>query len=154
VADLRRLYMDVVRLEIELWDAVDRRLREACDISMGAFGVMEVVARTPDCRVQDIAQQLSVTVGGISKAVDRIEALGHVERRSNPMDRRSSIVALTPSGTLLLARAGAVVDEELDLRLGAALPSASLEQFGAVVAALRSHGARIDAERAAPPESG
>ena len=148
-AGLRQLFSDIVRLEIELWDAVDRRLRETPGISTGDFDVMQIVARTPSCRVYDIAQQLSVTVGGISKAVDRLERRGHVARRSNPEDRRSSIVELTPQGSDILARAGLVVDDELALRLGAVLPADSLAHLGSLIARLRSGLAQPpDADRA------
>jgi DNA-binding MarR family transcriptional regulator len=147
--ELRQLFSDVVRLEIELWDAVDRRLRETPGISMGDFDVMQVVARTPSCRVYDIAQQLSVTVGGISKGVDRLERRGHVARRSNPEDRRSSIIELTPAGEQALAGAVAVVDDELELRLGSVLSADSLAQLGSLVARLRAGLAKpAEADRA------
>ncbi len=135
---LRQLFSDIVRLEIELWDAVDRRLRETPGISMGDFDVMQVVARTASCRVYDIAEQLSITVGGTSKAVDRLERRGHVARRSNPGDRRSSIIELTPEGAEALAGAGVVVDDELQLRLGAVLSTESLAQLGSLIARIRS----------------
>jgi DNA-binding MarR family transcriptional regulator len=143
---LRQLFSDIVRLEIELWDAVDRRLRETPGISMGDFDVMQVVARTASCRVYDIAEQLSITVGGTSKAVDRLERRGHVARRSNPGDRRSSIIELTPEGAEALAGAGVVVDDELQLRLGAVLSTESLGQLGSLIARIRSGLAK-------PPES-
>lgn len=149
VGGLRQLFSDVVRLEIELWDAVDRRLRETPGISMGDFDVMQVVARTESCRVYDIAEQLSITVGGTSKAVDRLEARGHVARRSNPGDRRSSIIELTAGGEQVFARAGAVVDAELELRLGSVLPADSLAQLGSLIARIRSGPAdRPEADRA------
>jgi DNA-binding MarR family transcriptional regulator len=145
VADLRRLFSDLVRLEIELWDAVDRRLRDAPGIPLGSFEIMRIVAATPGCRVYDIARQLSITVGGTSKAVDRIEACGHVVRRSNPDDRRSSIIELTPAGEQVLAEAGAVVDAELEARLGAVLPEPSLDQLHGLISELRAAGLRSDA---------
>lgn len=146
MTDLKQLFSDLVRLEIELWDAVDRRLRADCGISMGGFDVMQVVARTPNCRVYDIARELSITVGGTSKAVDRIEAGGHLVRRSNPEDRRSSIIELTPQGARVFAGAGEAVDDELRIRLGAVLPERSLEQLSTLIARLRTAGARVDAE--------
>jgi len=146
--ELRQLFSDIVRLEIELWDAVDRRLRETPGISMGDFDVMQIVARTPSCRVYDIAEQLSVTVGGISKAVDRLERRGHVARRSNPEDRRSSLIELTSQGAQALAGAGSVVDDELALRLGSVLSADSLTRLGSLIARLRSGLAKPpDADR-------
>jgi DNA-binding MarR family transcriptional regulator len=146
MTDLRQLFSDLVRLEIELWDAVDQRLRGELGLSMGSFDVMQVIARTPSCRVHDIARELSITVGGTSKAVDRIEKAGHCARRSDPGDRRSSIIELTPAGASLLATATAVVDSELETRLGSALSARALEQLSSTIAKLRSTEARADAE--------
>ncbi len=149
MTDLRKLFSDLVRLEIELWDAVDRRLREEFGISMGNFDVMQVIERTSPCRVYDIARQLSITVGGTSKAVDRIEAMGHLARRSNPDDRRSSIIELTPAGADLFAEASAAVESELETRLGSALSARALDQLAGSIAKLRSAGARADARSTA-----
>jgi DNA-binding MarR family transcriptional regulator len=157
MTDLRQLFSDLVRLEIELYDALDRRLRDDFDLPLGSFELMQVIARTAGCRVYDIVSRLSITVGGASKAVDRIEAAGHCVRRSNPDDRRSSIIELTPAGASLLAEAIPVVDSELEIRLGSALSARSLQQLSATIATLRSAGARAntntntrpDAERAA-----
>lgn len=138
--DLKPLFNDLVRFETELWDALDRRLRSQLDLSMGGLDVMRVVERTPACRVYDIARELSITVGGTSKAVDRIEAAGHILRRSNPADRRSSIVELTPAGQSLLTRATNVFEAELELRLGSAVDDDALAQMAATLARLRKNG--------------
>ena len=98
---------------------------------------MRVIARTPRCRVQDIATELNITVGGTSKIVDRIEAAGHCARRANPDDRRSSIVELTPAGRRLLARAAGAVEDELRGRLGAALSDRAAVQLTRTLTRLR-----------------
>lgn len=138
MAELRRIYSDLIRLEIELWDAVDRRMRDECGLSMAAFDVMQVIAQTPGCRVYDIARALSITVGGTSKGVDRIEAAGYVTRSANPDDRRSSIIELTPVGADLVAKAGVIVDDELRRRLGSELSAAELEQLSTLIARIRA----------------
>lgn len=138
MTELRRIYSELIRLETELWDAVDRRLRDECGLSMAGFDVMQVIGQTPGCRVYDIARELSITVGGTSKAVDRIEAAGRLTRSANPGDRRSSIIELTPVGAGLLARAGEVVDDELGRRLGAALSAAELDQLSTLIARIRA----------------
>lgn len=136
--ELRRIYSELIRLETELWDAVDRRLRDECGMSMASFDVMQVVAHTPNCRVYDIARELSITVGGTSKAVDRNEAGGRLTRSANPGDRRSSIIELTTAGADLLARAGQVVDDELARRLGSELSAAELDQLSTLIARIRA----------------
>ena len=138
MAELRRVYSELVRFETESWDAIDRLLRENLGIPTGAFHVMQTIARTPDCRVYDIAHALAITVGGTSKAVDRIEARGHVVRCSNPGDKRSSIIALTPAGEELLARAAALVDGELERRIGVVLAPDELDRLADMLTRLRA----------------
>ena len=85
---------------------------------------MQVIARHGSCRVHDIADELSMTVGGTSKLIDRIEASGYCTRSPNPGDRRSSIVELTPAGNEALSRATAVFEDELRSQLGTAMIAA------------------------------
>lgn len=142
--DLRRMFDDLVRLEIELWNGVDARLKAAAGLPLAHFEPMSVMDRLGVCRVYDIAAELGITTGGASKLVDRIEASGHCRRRPNPDDRRSSLLELTPAGQRLLVRARDVVDDELDRRLAAA-PEPALDQFAATLTELRAAGSRIDA---------
>ncbi len=141
MTDLKRVFHDLVRFETELWNALDARLRAEFDLPMGSFDIMQVIARTGSCRVHDIAREQAITVGGTSKVVDRIERLGFCERRSNPGDRRSSIIELTPAGQALLARATVVFEAELTSRLGAPLSARSLAQLATTLTALRASAA-------------
>jgi MarR family transcriptional regulator, organic hydroperoxide resistance regulator len=136
--DLKHLFSELVRLETELWDAVASRLRAEHDLPLQQFEFMQVIAGTPNCRVQDIAAEISITVGGTSKIVDRIEAAGHCVRSANPGDRRSSILKLTPAGQRLLATATVTFEEELLSRLGSAVSDRSLVQFTRTLARLRA----------------
>jgi DNA-binding MarR family transcriptional regulator len=89
-------------------------------------------------RVQDIAEELAISVGGASKLVDRIEAARHCRRRANPQDRRSSIIELTSAGRRLLDRATAVFEDELAVRLNSAIPEQQLDQFVRILRQLRA----------------
>ncbi len=140
MTDLRALFHHLVRLEIELWEAIDQRLRAELDMSMASLDVLQAIARTPNARVQDVATELSITVGGTSKAIDRIEAAGHCVRRANPEDRRSSIIELTQDGAALLDRALVIFDAELQLRIGSVLPEETLTRLSTSLATLRSAG--------------
>ena len=79
--DLPALFNQLIRLETELWNAVDARLRADFDLPLSRLEPMQVIARRLSCRVYDIADQLSITIGGTSKLVDRIEAAGYCVRR-------------------------------------------------------------------------
>ena len=136
-ADLRQVFDDLVRFETVLWADIDARLRRDCQVGLGSLNVLLVIERTPQCRVQDIATALVVTVGGVSQAVDRVEAAGWCSRRPNPEDRRSSILELTQTGATTLGEAGAVFDEELARLLGAPLSTTALRQLGSALATVR-----------------
>src|SRR5688500_18375063 len=46
----------------------------------------------------ELGRRLSLSSGAITALVDRLESNGHVERRPNPADRRSSVVLPLPEG--------------------------------------------------------
>jgi DNA-binding MarR family transcriptional regulator len=144
MTDLPGLFDQLVRFETELWNAVDARLRAEFDLPLSRLEPMQVIARRSSCRVYDIAEELSITIGGTSKLVDRIEAAGYCVRRANPDDRRSSIIELTAAGRSVLAKATKVFEDELRTRIGSTVPERSLQQFHATLVKLRS--ANIDTE--------
>jgi MarR family transcriptional regulator, organic hydroperoxide resistance regulator len=144
VSDLRGLFNDIIRFEIELWNAVDARLKSEFNLSLTHFEPMSVIDRLPRCRVYDIASELGITTGGTSKLVDRIEASGYCRRLPNPDDRRSSLLELTPEGRLIFAEAGVAFDEELQRWLGAAVPERTLRQFASTLTRLRAAGHHLD----------
>jgi DNA-binding MarR family transcriptional regulator len=138
--DLRFLFSELVRLETELWNAVEGRLRADFGVTLPVFEFLQVISRNPACRVNDIVAELSITVGGASKIVDRIETSGYCARNANPGDRRSSIITLTPAGKRLLPRLTAAVDDELRTRLGGGISDRSLIQLTRTLTRLRAAG--------------
>jgi MarR family transcriptional regulator, organic hydroperoxide resistance regulator len=136
--DLLLLFSELVRLETGLWNAVEGRLRADFGVTLPVFEFLQAISRIPACRVQDIAAELGITVGGTSKIVDRIEASGYCVRNANPSDRRSSIIKLTPAGKRLLPRLTTAVDDELRGRLGSAVPERALSQLTRTLTRLRS----------------
>lgn len=149
MADLKQLYRELVSLEIELWNGVEGRLRAEYDLPLASFEVLHLLLRRPGSRIQDIADEFSITVGGTSKVVDRLEAAGLCGRRPNPNDRRSSVVELTPEGRKLVAGALKVLEEELELRIGSVIPEQTVREVTVVLGTLRAAGRALDAERKA-----
>jgi DNA-binding MarR family transcriptional regulator len=147
-SDLRRLFTDIIRFEIELWNAVDARLKSDFDLPLTHFEPMSVIDSLPGCRVYDIATELGITTGGTSKLIDRIEANGYCRRLPNPADRRSSLLELTEEGKRIFAAAGEAFDEELQRWLGSAVPERTLRQFAATLTRLRAADHRLGAQEA------
>jgi len=148
------LFSDLIRFETELWNAVAVRLQSEHGLELSWFEPMQVIDRTPDCRVQEIAAALSITVGGTSKLVDRIEVAGWCRRRKNPGDRRSSYLDLTPAGRRLLAAAGRTFAREVDDRLRTPLSSRRLQAFAATIRQLRHALRSPPTSVTSPPNNG
>jgi DNA-binding MarR family transcriptional regulator len=137
------LFTDLVRLETRLYNALDSRLKADHDLPLGQFEFLRFIDAHGTARVFDLAQEMAITVGATSKAVDRLEAAGRIRRTANPSDRRSSLVELTPAGAEILAAATPTVEAELQLAVGSVLPAAALEQLGTHLSMLRQR-AEID----------
>jgi DNA-binding MarR family transcriptional regulator len=119
----------LVRVQTRLWNDVDARLRAEHGVALALVTPLELVAREPDRRVQDVADTLHITVGGASKVVDRLVAAGLVTRAAHPTDRRSSVLAPTDEGLALLGRVAATVEAVLADRLVAPLSRAGLHEL-------------------------
>ena len=66
-----------------------------------AFSLIVTLRRSGEpyeLRPTDLLRESLLTSGAITNRIDRVEQMGLVERRSDPNDRRSSVVRLTPSG--------------------------------------------------------
>lgn len=153
--DLVAVFGDLVRLETELWNRLDSRVRAAHGLGLAPLEVMTVIHRTPGCRVLDVAHALSITVGGASKVVDRVHASGWCRRLPHPTDGRSSVLELTASGERVAADASASVAGALALYLGAGAPASELEQLSRTITRLRQHlettSPALSASRPEPP---
>src|SRR6476619_6532468 len=122
------VFENLVRLQTLLWNKVDAAVRADGGVGLGSVDVLRVASTTPECRVNDIAAALAITVGGASQAVDRLVAKGLVTRRPHAQDRRSSVVELTPDGQSRLLTAQAVIDAQLAVSLRQPLPEDRFRQ--------------------------
>lgn len=147
MTDLKRFYRELVSFEIELWSGIDARLRTEFELPLTSFEVLQLLLERPGQRVQDIADEFSITVGGTSKVIDRLETTGLCVRRANPHDRRSSIVELTPAGRTLTTKAMKVFEQELESRIGSVMSDRSVRQVTSILGQLRAAGRALDAER-------
>ena len=136
---LAALFSDLVRLETKLWELIDRRLRRDHDLPLSWFEPLQVIDGVPHCRVADIAETLSITVGGTSKLVGRIERAGLCSRGPNPDDARSSVLTLTPTGRRRLDAARESFEDELRSCLTAAVAPERLDAMSTTLRDVRQH---------------
>lgn len=90
----------------------DRVIADAVDggLAAGGFGDLRrsqgVVFEMIDpagSRITDMARRARMTKQGMGQLVAGLEALGYVERRSDPADQRAKLVALTARGQAAVA---------------------------------------------------
>ncbi|WP_329561009.1 MarR family winged helix-turn-helix transcriptional regulator [Kitasatospora sp. NBC_01266] len=131
------MFADLVRYETRLYNVLGERLRAEHGLTAGQFEFLRIIGGRDDCRVNDLAHEVAITVGATSKAVDRLEAAGWVSRRPNPSNRRSSLLALTEAGAGLLGAATVTFEDGLRNWLADPLSARSLDQLASTVALLR-----------------
>jgi DNA-binding MarR family transcriptional regulator len=132
------LFAALVKTEIVVWNGLEEHISSATGLSLATYLALQSIgSHAAGTRVQDISDELLITVGASSKLVDRLERDGHAERRPHPVDRRSSIVLLTESGAERLAAAGAAAESYLGDALGATLREDQATVLTAQLVALR-----------------
>jgi MarR family transcriptional regulator, organic hydroperoxide resistance regulator len=147
MAELRRVFSDVGRVQARLETAVNLRLRSELGLPLVLFESMTAIADAERCRVQELAAILGVSAGSASKLADRLCALGYCRRLPNPEDRRSAILQLTPVGQRKLAAAARCVDQELEHLLRRVLSAAQIRELAATLRELRWAGPGPPAQR-------
>jgi DNA-binding MarR family transcriptional regulator len=99
---------------VEVQGRMERRLgadlEARCGLPHAWFEVLVRLARSEDGRLTmgALADQVTLTTGGVTRLVDRLDAAGYVERLPCPTDRRVAFAAITGAGRKKLAEASEV----------------------------------------------
>jgi DNA-binding MarR family transcriptional regulator len=139
-ADLPLLLSRLIATQVELFELADARLRAEADMPLVALLPLRIVRATPDCRVQELAAGLGLSVGGASKSADRLERRGWMRRVTHPSDRRSLLLEITESGVAAAEAGDLVVADVLRERVIAVLGDAGAERLSSDLARLRVGG--------------
>jgi MarR family transcriptional regulator, multiple antibiotic resistance protein MarR len=135
---LNTLFTDLVRVETRLYNVVEQRVKAEAGVGAGHFELLRYVRDHPGARVADLASAFAIGVGTTSKIVDRLETQGWLERRPNPANRRSSLLALTPAGESAVSRAEPAWQAALRDILGEAITPEELTTLSLALRSLRS----------------
>ena len=136
--DLDTVFTDLVRVETRLYNAVAERVKAEAGVGAGHFELLRYVRGHPGARVADLASAFAIGVGTTSKIADRLEKEGWLERRPNPANRRSSLLALTPEGESVVSRTEPVWQAAIQEILGGAVTPEELMALSLALGALRS----------------
>ncbi|HEY9899969.1 MAG TPA: MarR family transcriptional regulator [Pantanalinema sp.] len=99
------------------------------------LGVLRLLNMGGECRMSDVAAAMALSNSACTAMADQLEKRGLVRRRTDPEDRRSVQVAITPEGRAMLqamlAEIHGALAERLD-RLNAADRVRVIEGFEAL----------------------
>jgi DNA-binding MarR family transcriptional regulator len=96
-----------------------RILRQQADLGLtpSQITALATVGREGPLTLGALADTEHVTPPSMTKIVERLEGLGLIERRADPVDRRRVLAAVTPAGEAALATARARKDALLSTRI-------------------------------------
>lgn len=86
---------------------MDRDSQAANGLALAEHHLLAVLDEAPPTGIRptDLAAVSTLTKSGLTRAVDRLESDGLIERRTCPSDGRGQLLALTPKGRQKLRRA-------------------------------------------------
>jgi DNA-binding MarR family transcriptional regulator len=162
--DPRERVRDLLNRRTAAADQQRMSLGRLLDLDPTEATAVLAIGRSGQLTPGELGRRLSMTSGGVTALVQRLERGGHIRRHAHPRDKRSSLLSLEP-GTLekaaalyaplvadLDAMVGRLTDAERATVIGFLERAAELtEQHAAALAS------RVDVERAlpvAPPAPG
>jgi DNA-binding MarR family transcriptional regulator len=132
-----------------LMEEVTRRLRRIFDTSVEQFGLtrtqwrtLAYLYRTPGMTQTELARELELERASVGQAIDRLEELSLVERRSAANDRRVWQIHLMPAAVELLPKLRAEADA-VYTRLLAETDRLELEQLRQTLTRMQANLDRI-----------
>lgn len=130
---------------------IEQRLKDECNLSALWFVLLLRIARSPGgrLRMSDLATQMGLSPSGLTRAVDRLEAAGYVERLACPSDRRGAFATLTAEGREVIRSAVGPHLRHLDELLLCVLSPRELDELAAILRKVRDH---VNPAAAQPPE--
>jgi DNA-binding MarR family transcriptional regulator len=110
---------------------IDRRLREAGELTLGDYGVLITLVTAPNLglRMTDLGERRMLTPSGMTRVVTDLESRGLVRREPDPSDGRGSLAVLTRSGLEALRRAQVIHHEVVRERYLGRLTPRELERL-------------------------
>jgi len=117
----------------------DRRLRFECGISIAWFEALLRIGRHGgSMTMSELASQLSLTNGGVTRMIDKMAQAGLIRREPCPGDRRVAYAVLTPAGIDKWHEASLVHVDDLRRNFTSQMAPDELEAVVAVMDRIRS----------------
>ncbi len=117
----------------------DRSLREQAGINQSLFeGLLRIERSGGQLSMGELADQVALTSGGVTRMVARLVEAGHAERRNCETDRRIQYVAITEQGRAVLSHALTIHLGDLEAHFTGNLSDAERDTIVSVMERIRS----------------
>ena len=97
-----RLWLVIMRSHRALTRLAAESITKA-GLCLTDFAALEALLHKGSLTISEIQDKVLLASGSMTAAIDRLEKLGLVMRKSSPRDRRTRVVELTPKGKRLAA---------------------------------------------------
>jgi DNA-binding MarR family transcriptional regulator len=96
----------------QMWMMHDlRRALKDFDLTPAQLSVLRIIGANPGLPQARVAEALAIERARLVQMIDRLEAMGRVQRARSPTDRRSHALYLTATGAELIQRAQGALEE-------------------------------------------
>ncbi len=99
-----RLWIVLARCHRAIALSVERSIAEL-GLCLSDFMVLEALLHKGPLTISEIQAKVLLASGSMTAAVDRVESMGLVVRKTTAKDRRARLLELTPKGRRLIERA-------------------------------------------------
>jgi DNA-binding MarR family transcriptional regulator len=131
------LFVRLLRANATLRRELELRLLQAHSLTVSDYEALLVLAREPEgMRRVDLAGRLLLTPSGVTRLLDGLQKLGHVDKASCASDARVTYAVITDSGRDTLQDAVDVYHAALADLLGERLSAEEVETLGTLLARL------------------
>lgn len=133
-----RSYLDSTRL---LMQTLDRQLVRDSGISFTDFELLVVLSEAPgrSMRMRDLADAVTTTRSGVTRAITRLVDAGWVVRTECEDDRRGMLAELTDAGMEKLAASSPGHVDAVRAAMFDVLDEDDVDTFGRAYSAMRTH---------------
>lgn len=133
-------YGRLLEVQRRLHRIIDRSLRDHFGISSVWYEALLRLGRSPQRQmsISQLGEQVVLTSGGATRLVDRLEAVGYIERIACPSDRRVQWVRLTEVGLAMLVAATEVHLRDLDTHFSSHLTTEEMATLSGLLDRIRS----------------
>ncbi len=128
-------WLALVRTHSRFWEQVEAQMRRDSGLTMVRYDVLAHLDLAGGrLGLTELAAAILLSQSGLSKLLDRMEAVGLVHRDPDPRDARAVFAAITPAGRALVTQARRGHHEFLRTTFAAALDDADLADLARIMA--------------------